>query len=72
MISPLVFKMFKIESPIAKGLSLGISAHAVGTAKAAELGGIEASMASLALIITGFLTVLSAPLVYYIFSMFLS
>lgn len=66
VISPFVFKVLNIESPVARGLSLGSSAHAVGTAKASELGEIEASMATLSLIITGILTVILSPFVYQI------
>ena len=42
-------KLARIEEPIAKGLALGTSAHAIGTAKAMELGEIEGAM-SLSLI----------------------
>ena len=37
-----MIKLARIEEPIAKGLALGTSAHAIGTAKAMELGEIEA------------------------------
>lgn len=35
------FKLVGIKEPIAKGLALGTSAHAIGTAKALELGEVE-------------------------------
>ena len=37
MIAEVVCKVAKIEEPIAKGLALGTSAHAIGTAKAMEM-----------------------------------
>lgn len=49
MIAETVIKLARIEEPIAKGLALGTSAHAIGTAKAMELGEIEGAMSSLAI-----------------------
>ncbi|WP_210994415.1 LrgB family protein [Acholeplasma laidlawii] len=64
LIAPPIFKLFKITSPIARGLSLGAASHAVGTTKAIEYGDLDASVATLSLIITGLLTVIAAPLIY--------
>ncbi len=33
MIGEVVFKIFRIQEPVAKGLSLGASSHAIGTAQ---------------------------------------
>lgn len=52
-----ICKIFRITDPIAKGLSFGASAHAIGTAKAMELGEVEGAMSSLAIAVTGLLTV---------------
>ena len=60
MISETVIKLARIEEPIAKGLALGTSAHAIGTAKAMELGEIEGAMSSLAIAVAGLLTVVGA------------
>ena len=57
-----ILKLFKIENPIAKGLAIGTSAHALGTAKAMELGEIEGAMSSLAIVVTGIMTVVSASI----------
>lgn len=54
-----VCKLFKIEEPIAKGLAIGTSAHALGTSKAMELGEVEGAMSSLSIVVTGILTVLA-------------
>ena len=51
-----------IPDPIAKGLAFGSSSHAIGTAKAMELGEIEGAMSSLAIAVTGILTVVFSPL----------
>lgn len=56
----LVLKVFGINEPIAKGLALGTSAHAIGTAKAMELGEVEGAMSSLSIAVAGLLTVVGA------------
>lgn len=58
MIADVVYKAAKIEEPIAKGLALGTSAHAIGTAKAMEMGQVEGAMSSLAIAVAGLLTVI--------------
>lgn len=55
-----VFKLFRIHHPVARGLALGNAAHAIGTAKAMELGEVEGAMSSLAIAVAGILTVVSA------------
>ncbi|MFQ7174252.1 MAG: LrgB family protein [Thomasclavelia ramosa] len=48
--------MIKIKHPVAIGLALGNSAHAIGTSKALEFGEIEGAMSSLSIVIAGLLT----------------
>ena len=67
VIAEAVLKLFKIEEPIAKGIAIGSSSHAVGTAKAMELGQIEGAMSSLSIVVCGLLTVIGAS----IFSLFI-
>lgn len=55
-----VCKIFRIQEPIAKGLALGTASHAIGTAKAMEMGPVEGAMSSLAIAVAGLLTVLGA------------
>lgn len=57
IMAELVFKLFRIREPIAKGIALGTASHAIGTAKAMELGETEGAMSSLAIILSGILTV---------------
>lgn len=54
-------KILHITNPIARGIALGSSAHAIGTAKAMELGPIEGSMSSLSIVVCGIITVIAAP-----------
>lgn len=63
IIADVIFKVLKIEEPMAKGLALGTSAHAIGTAKALELGEVEGAMSSLAIAVAGVLTVIVVPLI---------
>ena len=60
VIGEAVCKLFRIYEPIAKGLALGTSAHAIGTAKALEMGEVEGAMSSLAIAVAGLLTVIGA------------
>ncbi len=55
-----IFRIFKIKEPIARGIALGASAHAIGTAKAMELGEVEGAMSSLSIVVSGILTVAGA------------
>ena len=50
----------KLTSNKWKGLALGTSAHAIGTAKALELGEVEGAMSSLSIVVAGLLTVVGA------------
>lgn len=58
-----LFKLFKIEEPVAQGLAAGASAHAIGTSRALELGEIQGAMSSLAIVVTGIVTVILVPIV---------
>lgn len=60
MLAEPVCKIFHITEPIAKGVAIGSSSHAIGTAKAMELGEIEGAMSSLSIAVAGVLTVIGA------------
>ena len=62
MFAEAICKLFKIQEPIAKGIAIGSASHAIGTAKAMELGDIEGAMSSLSIVVSGILTVLGANL----------
>ena len=57
-----VCKIFKIHEPSAKGIAIGSSSHAIGTAKAMEMGDVEGAMSSLSIAVAGILTVLGASI----------
>lgn len=56
-------RVFRIKHPIAKGIAIGTASHAVGTAKALEMGEIEGAMSSLSIAVAGLLTVIGASFV---------
>ena len=62
-ISPIVFKIGKINNPVAKGIALGTSAHALGTTKALEMGEVEGAMSGLSIGISGIITVILIPII---------
>lgn len=62
-IASALFKIFRIEEPVAQGLATGTSAHAIGTSRALELGEVQAAMSSLAIVVTGIMTVVIVPIV---------
>lgn len=66
ILAPVMCKIFKIQHPIAKGLGIGISSHAVGTAKALEMGEVEGGMSSLSIVIAGILTFIIAPFLIFL------
>ncbi len=57
-----ILKLFRITHPVARGLAIGCSAHAVGTSRAIEMGETEGAMSSLAIAVCGLMTVILAPL----------
>ena len=61
-----ICKLFRIKSPISRGLAIGTASHAVGTARAMELGEVEGAMSSLAIVVCGLCTVIGASIFSYL------
>ncbi|MBQ6971431.1 MAG: LrgB family protein [Synergistaceae bacterium] len=57
-----VCRLAKIRHPISRGLAIGTASHAIGTAKALEMGETEGAMSSLAIVVSGILTVIGASI----------
>ena len=68
LIATHIFRLFKIESPVARGVALGSTSHAIGTAKAIEIGEVEGIISGLAICVNGILTVLLLPLFFQPFA----
>ncbi|BFT66320.1 LrgB family protein [Parvimonas parva] len=62
-VGELIFKIFKIDDKIARGVSLGSCSHVLGTAKAMELGEVEGSISTVSISISGVLAVILLPLI---------
>lgn len=55
-------RLLRIREPIARGIAIGCSSHALGTARAMEMGTIEGAMSSLSIVVCGVMTVIGASL----------
>ena len=60
MFAETICRIFNIHDPIARGIAIGASSHAIGTVKAMELGEVEGAMSSLSIVVSGILTVIGA------------
>lgn len=60
MVAEYILKWFGITHPVAKGIAIGTSAHAMGTAKAIEMGETEGAMSGLSIAVAGVITVFGA------------
>ena len=60
VLADLIYRLFRVTHPIARGLGLGSASHAIGTARAIEYGPVEGAMSSLAIAASGLLTVVGA------------
>ena len=57
ILAPLLIRLFRVREPLAAGLAIGASSHAMGTSKALELGETEGAMSGLAIGVCGIVTV---------------
>lgn len=67
MFAESICRLFHITDPVAKGIGIGSASHAMGTAKAMELGEIEGAMSSLSIAVSGLLTVVVSLLFAHIY-----
>lgn len=61
--APALIRLFRVKNPVEAGLAIGTSSHAVGTSRALELGEAEGAMSSIAIGVSGLLTVLFSMLI---------
>lgn len=57
LIAPLLFKVLHIKSSIAKGIALGTTSHAIGTAKAYEIDKLAGGMSGLSIALAGVISI---------------
>lgn len=60
MMGEAVCRIFRIREPVAKGVAMGTSSHAVGTARAIEMGEVEGAISGLSIAVAGLMTVVGA------------
>lgn len=58
--APIFIRLFRVKDPVAAGLAIGVSSHALGTTKALEIGEVEGAMSGIAIGIAGLITVILA------------
>ena len=56
--APVLIRIFHVKNPIAAGVAIGTSSHAVGTSKAIELGETQGAMSGIAIGMSGIVTVI--------------
>lgn len=61
-IAPALLRLFRVRDPLAQGLAIGTASHAAGTSTAVQMGEVQEAASSLAIVVTGLLTVVAAPL----------
>ena len=59
---PAFCKLLRLKDPIAQGVAIGTASHAIGTAKATELGPLQGAVSSLSMTVAGILTAILFPL----------
>lgn len=59
MASPLC-RLFRLTDPVARGVAIGTSSHAIGTARAMELDDVTGAVSGLSIAVSGVLTVAAA------------
>ncbi len=67
LVGPIVLRKIGIKSKVAKGLAMGSASHALGTARAMEMGALEGAISGLAIGIMGIMTALLIPFVELLF-----
>ena len=65
--APLVCRFFHIKNPVAQGVAIGTSSHALGTTKAMEIGEVQGAMSSLSIGVAGVVTVFITPILLKFF-----
>ncbi len=57
-LSPLLVRLFRVKNPVAAGVAIGTSSHALGTSTALELGEVQGAMSGVSIGVAGVITVI--------------
>lgn len=63
VVGPIIYNFLNVDDHVAIGVSLGTSAHAVGTSKAVEIGEKAGAISGLSIGLTGIYVMLIAPII---------
>lgn len=67
VVGPVVLRKIGVKSKFASGLAMGSASHALGTARAMEMGAVEGAISGLAIGVMGIITSLLIPFAKYLF-----
>lgn len=67
LMSPLLFKLFKINHPIGRGIGMGSASHAIGTGTSMERGEVEGSFSTIAMVLSAIIVSFLAPALVILF-----
>lgn len=56
--APAFIRMFRLKDPVAEGIAIGTSSHAVGTSRAVELGEVQGAISGISIGVAGLITTL--------------
>jgi len=62
MMAPLMRRLLHIDDPAITGFAIGVSAHAIGTSRAIQLGEVAGAFSALGMALNGIATALLVPL----------
>ena len=57
-----ICRICKLHDPIARGVTIGTASHAIGTARALQMGRVEGAVSSLSIAVAGVLTAAICPI----------
>lgn len=58
ILAPVLARVFRVRNKVAQGVAIGTCSHAVGTARALEMGELEGAMSGVAIAVAGMMTCL--------------
>ncbi|MDE6871259.1 MAG: LrgB family protein [Bacteroidales bacterium] len=64
---PAILRIFRIKTPVARGLAMGCAAHGLGTSRAIENSAVEGAVSGLAIALMGLMTAILVPLFNMVF-----
>lgn len=67
-----LLNMFGIKDPAVRGFSLGLTAHAIGTARAMQANETAGAFAALAMALNGVATAVIAPLLFWMYQIYVA